>query len=244
MALALADRLLASGTLDCRDLMDRFVAWWRDGEYSCIGCCCDIGMTIRQALDRYRRTGNPVAGSSDPMSAGNGSLMRLAPIALRYWRDRSQLERAAAEQSRTTHAATEAVDACRAFAEPLADAIPSEPRRVVLAPRKFEGAPKVAAILAGSWRGLPRAQLWSGAYVIETLETALWSVARTSDFWNAVLLAANLGYDADTSAAVTGQLAGAIYGLSGIPQEWLDQVAWTDRLIDTAKRLLDPAPGA
>ena len=65
----------------------------------------------------------------------------------------------------------------------------------------------------------------------------MWSVARTANFRNAVLLAANLADDADTVAAVTGQLAGAIYGRSGIPSDWLERIAWKDRLVDTAERL-------
>ena len=243
MALALADSLAAaSGTLDGRDLMDRFVRWWQDGEYSCTGTCFDIGNATSRALSRYLHTGDPFAGSTEPHTAGNGSLMRLAPVALRFWNDRPLLTATAAEQSRTTHAAEEAVDACRAFAELLAEAIAGAPRAALLAPRPFEGAPAVAGIMAGSWRGRARNEIRSSGYVVHTLEAALWSVARTGDFRNAVLLAANLADDADTVAAVTGQLAGALYGLSGIPDRWLDQLAWKDRLIEAAQRLLPPSP--
>ena len=238
MALALADSLAASDALDCRDLMDRFVRWWRDGDYSCSGNCFDIGITTREALSRYRQTGDPLAGSTDPRSAGNGSLMRLAPVALRFWNDRPRLVSAAAEQSRTTHAADEAVDACRAFAALLADAIAGSARTVVLAPKPFDGAPAIAGILGGSWRGKPRDAVRSSGYVVHTLEAALWSVARTADFRSAVLLAANLADDADTVAAITGQLAGALYGVAGIPGSWLERLAWKDRLLDTAERLL------
>ena len=218
--------------------MDRFVRWWRDGDYSCSGNCFDIGITTREALSRYRQTGDPLAGSTDPQSAGNGSLMRLAPVALRFWNDRPQLVSAAAEQSRTTHGAEEAVDACRAFAELLADAIAGSPRADLLAPRRFDGAPAITEVLAGSWRGRPRDTIRSSGYVVHTLEAALWSVARTGDFRNAVLLAANLADDADTVAAITGQLAGALYGVAGIPGSWLERLAWKDRLLDTAERLL------
>ena len=242
MALALADSLLASESLDCRDLMDRFVAWWQDGEYSCTGNCFDIGITTRQALEHYRRTGDPLAGSTDPMTAGNGSLMRLAPVALRFWSNRARLDSAAAEQSRTTHAALEAIDGCRAFAELLAEAISGEPRLNVLAPRSFEGAEAIKQILDGRWRGRKRDEIRSSGYVVHTLGAAIWSVARTGDFRDAVLLATNLADDADTVAAVTGQLAGAIYGLSGIPKQWIDQIAWKGRLIETAERLMGPVP--
>ena len=242
MALALAESLAAgslaaSETLDCRDLMDRFVSWWRHGEYSCTGSCFDIGNTTSAALARYQRTGDPMSGSTDSRSAGNGSLMRLAPVALRYWDDRPRLDICAAEQSRTTHAAEEAVDACRAFAELLAEAIAGSPRADLLAPRHFEGTPAVQRVLGGSWRGRPRDEISSSGYVIHTLEAAIWSVARTADFRNAILLAANLADDADTVAAVTGQLAGALYGVNGIPRDWLDRLAWKDRLMDVADRL-------
>ena len=242
MALALADSLAASETIDCRDLMDRFVSWWWHGEYSCTESCFDIGNTTRESLARYVRTGDPIAGSTDPRASGNGSLMRLAPVALRFWDDSGSLDATAAEQSRTTHGTEEAVDACRAFAALLADAIAGSPRADLLAPRHFKGAPAVQRVLGGSWRGRPRDEISSSGYVINTLEAAIWSVARTADFRTAILLAANLADDADTVAAVTGQLAGALYGLSGIPDSWLDRLAWKDRLTDVAHRLASRDP--
>ena len=72
---------------------------------------------------------------------------------------------------------------------------------------------------------------------MHTLEAAIWSVGRTGGFESAVLLAANLADDADTVAAVTGQLAGALYGLTGIPDRWLDRLAWKDRLVEAGERL-------
>ena len=244
LALALAESLAESDALDGRDLMDRFVDWWRNGSYSCSGHCFDIGITTRTALERYVRTGDPMAGSTDPNSAGNGSLMRLAPVVLRYWNDRERLVAVAADQSRTTHGAAEAVDACRAFAELAADAVAGAPRADVLGRRAFEGAPAIARILAGSWRGRARDTISSSGYVADTMEAALWAVARTGDFRGAVLLAANLADDADTVAAVTGQLAGALYGLSGIPAGWLDRVAWRSRLLEVADRLVAPSLGS
>ena len=167
----------------------------------------------------------------------------LAPVAVRFWNDRPRLVSTAVEQSRTTHAATEAVDACRGYAEMLADAIAGRPRAHLLAPRRFDGAPAIAHVLAGSWRGQSRDTIRSSGYVVHTLEAAIWSVARTADFRDAVLLAANLADDADTVAAVTGQLAGTLYGLSGIPARWLDRLAWKDRLLAAALELLPESTG-
>jgi ADP-ribosyl-[dinitrogen reductase] hydrolase len=239
MALALADSLAAVPTLDPSDLMARFVDWHKTGTYSCTGRCFDIGITTRQALSRWTASGNPIAGSTDPMTAGNGSLMRLAPVAIRHFRTRSHLREVAALQSRTTHAAPEAVDACVAYAERLADAIEGAPRAQVLRPdgQGCEGA--IGAILSGSWRGKPRTAVRASGYVAHSLEASLWSVGRSAGFRGAVLQAANLGEDADTTAAITGQLAGAIHGLSGIPETWRARVAWGPRIIAMAETLLD-----
>ena len=173
MALALMGSLSADPLLDEADLMRRFVAWHEEGEYSCTGTCFDIGNTVRGALGRFKASGNPIAGSTDPRSAGNGSLMRLAPVAIHHWADRTHLRDVAARQSRTTHGAPEAVDACIAFAEVLADAIEGRPRSQVLRPRDYPYAGRIGVIMAGSWRGKHRDQIASSGYVADSLEAAL-----------------------------------------------------------------------
>ena len=237
MALALGDSLVAHPHLDEGDLMNRFLSWFEAGAYSCTGSCFDIGLTTRQALRRYKQNAEPFSGSSDPMSAGNGSLMRLAPVALSAWDDRSRLDSIATRQSKTTHAAPESVSACVLFAECLADAICGASREHVLA-TKATGYGAVCPVISGSWRGKKRAQIRSSGYVVHSLEAALWSIGRTSDFAGAVLLAANLGDDADTVAAIAGQLAGALYGLSGIPDIWLERLAWRSRIENLGRDLL------
>jgi ADP-ribosyl-[dinitrogen reductase] hydrolase len=239
MALALAESLLRHPELNEQDLLGRFCEWWRRGAYSCTGACFDIGITTRQALERWERTRERHCGSTDPRAAGNGSLMRLAPVAIRFWDDRARLRDVAQRQSKTTHGAPEAVDACRAFAEVLADAIAGAPKGAVLAPRRGPYAGAIAGIMAGGWRGKARAEIGSSGYVAHSLEAALWCVDGTGDFRAAVLLAANLGDDADTTAAVTGQLAGALYGVAGIPATWTERLAWRDELCATAAQLAE-----
>jgi ADP-ribosyl-[dinitrogen reductase] hydrolase len=236
MALALADSLRAAGGFDAHDLMTRFVAWWKEGAYSSNGSCFDIGITTRESLARFQRSGDAFSGSTDGPKAGNGSLMRLAPVAIRYWNDAAARRRVAAEQSRTTHGAPEAVDACVVFADILADAI-AGPRSIVMKPRIGGFAGRIAAIAAGSWRGKARADIRGSGYVAHALEASLWCVGRTSSFRDAVLLAANLREDADTTAAITWQLAGALYGLAGIPAAWRDRIALGPRIEQDARDL-------
>ncbi|WP_296167493.1 ADP-ribosylglycohydrolase family protein [uncultured Brevundimonas sp.] len=238
MALALADSLAAKGGLDEQDLLARFHDWWQNGTYSCTGRCFDIGVTTAQALSRWKATGKDHCGSIDPQTAGNGSLMRLGPVAIRFRDDRSALRDAAARQSKTTHAAVEAVDACVLYAEMMADAINGAPRSEVLKGRPGAWASKIDTINQGSWRGLGRTSVNASGYVAHSLEAALWATGRTARFDQAVLLAANLGQDADTTAAIVGQLAGALAGASGITADWLAKLAWRDRITAAVDALL------
>jgi ADP-ribosyl-[dinitrogen reductase] hydrolase len=239
MALCLAESLLADPDLDELDLMHRFRRWLDEGENSATGHCFDIGTTTRAALDRFRRTGNPIAGDTAPESAGNGSIMRLAPVAVRHWSNPDLARDLAERQSRTTHGAAEAVAACALLADLLCRTI----ARGAPAPFPEDGSvvrgwpPRIRAIAQGSWRGLRMSQLRSSGYVVHTLTAALWCATRAPDFEQAVLMAANLGDDADTVAAVTGQVAGAMHGLSGIPPHWLERLHDGPRLSALAKWL-------
>jgi ADP-ribosyl-[dinitrogen reductase] hydrolase len=224
MALCLADSLIAQNGFDARDQMDRYVRWQKHGENSPTGTCFDIGITISAALRRYQRTGDPFAGDTDPNTAGNGSLMRLVPVVLYYWPNAAQAEHYAAESSRTTHAAPQAIDACRAYA-----------RRLCLA---LDGAAKPE--LLANWPPKTRAEIKPTGYVVDSLEAALFCFATTNDFREGCLLAANLGGDADTIAAIYGQLAGAHYGEQGIPEQWRQRLAWHDHIRTLAEKLYQP----
>lgn len=236
MALALADSLIAHPGFDPSDLMRRFVSWRRDGAYSCTGDCFDIGVTTASALRRFQRTGDPFAGSNAPDTAGNGSIMRLAPVAVRHWRDREEMLRIARDQSRTTHAAPEAVDGCEALADLIAAAIQGTSLSDLV-------SSPAAGRVRGFWIGQSRSEVRGSGYVVASLHAALWAVSRTTTFRDAVLLAANLGEDADTTAAVAGQIAGALYGASAIPEEWLARLAWRGRIEQMAGDLFDAGIG-
>ncbi len=237
MALALAESLVAHPAFDPRDLMDRFVAWADTGAYSCTGTCFDIGIATRGALARYGRTGDPFAGSVAPDTAGNGSLMRLAPAVLHTLDDPQSGQSLAAAQSRTTHGATQAVQGCVLFAEILRTAILTGSKAKALNPRPWDGDPAITAVAAGQWRGKLRSAIRSSGYVVDTLEAALWAVDQTDSFEAALVLAVNLGDDADTVGAVTGQLAGAIYGVSAMPDAWTSKIAWREKIVALADRL-------
>ena len=245
MALALGEALLASAAkgsiFEPAEAQKRFVEWWRNGSYSPTGDCFDIGITTRQALSRFEQTGDPISGSADPFSAGNGSLMRLAPVAIWGTRaDPSVMTRVARRQSMTTHAAEACLDACDAYSLILRAAILGADFDGALTHARGDYGPEIGPIIAGSWRGKQRDQISSSGFVAHSLEAALWCLDNTDNFDEAVLLAANLGDDADTTAAITGQLAGALYGSSFIRPSWLEKLAWREEIEGLARNLAFP----
>ncbi|MFG6208208.1 ADP-ribosylglycohydrolase family protein [Pseudomonas retamae] len=239
MALCLAESLLIKNGFDAVDQMGRYLNWWQWGYLSSTGECFDIGTTVSLALAKYQQTADPFAGSTDPYSAGNGSLMRLAPVVLFYFPDVQQIQTFAADSSRTTHAAPEAVECCQLLAcliaNALAGASKAELRR--LSSASFS-QPKVAAIARGNYLSLSEADIKGSGYSVQSLEAALWCFQRTDSFAAAILQAANLGDDADTTAAITGQLAGAYYGAQGIPAYWLARLHDGAEITAIADRLL------
>ncbi|HEY9092134.1 ADP-ribosylglycohydrolase family protein [Parasphingorhabdus sp.] len=240
MALSLADSLLASTAFDPTNLMQNFVGWFRDGEYSATGKCFDIGHTTETALRLFEQSGEPFAGSRDPGDAGNGSLMRLAPVAI--WgasRDDDLMRETARLQSATTHGATTCLDACEAYAVMMKSVIlgANFPAALLLA-SDIPLGDTIGQIIGGSFHRKPIQDIQSSGYVAHSLEAALWCVDSGGDFADMVLRAANLGDDADTTAAITGQLAGALFGETGIPEDWLEKLAWRGIIGDMAEALL------
>jgi ADP-ribosyl-[dinitrogen reductase] hydrolase len=225
MALCLAESLCTRGRFDARDQMGRYVNWWQWGHLSSTGACFDIGLTVRKALARFMETGEPFSGSEDPRSAGNGSLMRLAPVVLFFHPQRDAVAHFSGESSRTTHAAPEAIECCRLLGRLISNALDGQDKEDLFAVDIQDFMePKVAALASGKYANKQRGEIAGTGYAVSSLEAALWCFRTTSTFEAAVLEAANLGDDADTTAAIVGQLAGAFYGAEQIPQAWLERL--------------------
>jgi ADP-ribosylglycohydrolase len=247
MALCLAESLIERQGFDADHQMKTYCRWWRDGRWSCKGYCFDIGITTSGALRRYESTGDPFSGSTDPHSAGNGSIMRLAPVPLAFATDPRDAIAKAADSSRTTHGALECVDACRFYAAMIVGALHGLGKEELLAPNyspvpglwdEAPLAPKIAEIAAGSYKHRDPPEIRGSGYVVASLEAALWAFHRTDDFRTGALMAVNLGDDSDTTGAVYGQIAGAFYGEGGIPVEWRAKVAMREQIEEMAGQLL------
>jgi ADP-ribosyl-[dinitrogen reductase] hydrolase len=246
MALCLAESLIECGGFDPADQMERYVRWFRKGYLSSAGWCFDIGGTTCAALLRFIDDRNPSAGSTAPSAAGNGSIMRLAPVPLFFAANPADAIERAADSSRTTHGAAAAVDGCRYLAALLVGAIRGATKEELLSdyytpvPSLWNRAPlqpRIAEVASGSFRRREPPEIRGTGYVVRSLEAALWAFDRSRSFREGALLAVNLGEDADTTGAVYGQLAGAYYGETAIPAEWRDRLAMREVIESYADRL-------
>lgn len=247
MALCLADSLVQQRGFDPTDQLTRYVRWWDDGYMSSTGRCFDIGGTTRSALAKFQMTGEPYCGPTSARAAGNGSLMRLAPVPLFFARNPEVVIVRSGESSRTTHGATTCVDACRYFGGLIAGAAMGVDKDTLLAThysplpgywQEHPLCPEIDEIAAGSFKRKSPPEIRGTGFVVDCLEAALWAFYHASDFRDGCLKAVNLGDDADTTGAVYGQIAGTYYGESGIPQSWRAKLAMRETIETLADNLL------
>ena len=184
MALCLASSLVEQKEFDPSDQMDRYCRWHRKGYLSSNGRCFDIGTTVLQALNRYRDTQEPFSGSTDPETAGNGCIMRLAPVPMFCCPERDLAIHMSGESSRTTHGAAECIDACRLMAAILVQAFLGKSKDDVMLGHGLEGisSPRVQGIAFGNYLDKSEPQIRGTGYVVDCLEASLWCFARTRSY--------------------------------------------------------------
>lgn len=217
-ALCLAESLLAKdGAFDPADFLTRVRASYRTGHNYVTGRCFDIGNQTVAAIKAFERTGS-CRNNTEKAAQGNGGIMRLVPAVLVA---RTELDAVvlATAQSQTTHASSACIAAAQEMASVLWEAI--EGRQIT-----FDGS-----------EDFPREQVVSSGHAPASLDAAKWAIANTSTFEEAVLLAVNLGDDSDTIGAITGQLAGAIYGYTAIPKPLREGFAWHTRFASLGSSL-------
>jgi len=238
MALCLAHSLACQKKFDPIDQMNRYCNWYQYGYMSSNGECFDIGITISTALRKYLETKDPYSGSIDEYSSGNGSIMRLAPIPIFYHDNYEGCIKYAGESSRTTHGSAECIDSSRLFSSLIFNAFHADSKESIFENSEYEPyCEKVLAISEREFMTLNYDQISGSGYVIESLNSALWCFMNGSTFEECILLAANLGNDADTTAAICGQIAGAYYGMSGIPEHWRNKITMAQEIEELAVEL-------
>lgn len=236
MTLALA-RAIGPDGLDMATLTQGFLAWYHSEPK-------DIGNTTRAALAHladgmsWDEAGAVVSQATGERGAGNGAVMRCAPVALRYRRDRQGLIRASIDSARITHDDRRCTWSAVAVNQALVHLLEGGATADVLtaAVDGVEDPDVRAAVLGAADR--PRDAVRSGGFVLETVGAALWCLLHQDDFEETVVAAVGLGADADTTGAVAGALAGARYGMHAIPARWRDGVQHREKIVSLADRLL------
>jgi len=221
-ALCIADSLISTKELDLSDQLERFTKWLFEGYLSCKEWGYGCGPTARTAITNFKNTGKISPVKDQPT---NGALMRLAPVPLFYIRDIKQAIIMSGESSRSTHDNTTCIDACRLYGSMIVKAVQGGDKNSILNydSELWNDIPleeSIYNVALGSFKEKNPPDIKGTLNITESIEAALWAFDRSSSFAEGALMAVNLGDDADTTAAIFGQLAGAFYGYKSIPNDW------------------------
>jgi ADP-ribosylglycohydrolase len=254
LTFCLAEALAKNSRLDTilEETAKNFVEWLDNDYWTATGRVFDVGLTTQEAIFRLKEGVKPeLAGATDESSNGNGSLMRISPLVF-YVRERPITERFEITKkiSSMTHGHIRSVIACFYYIEFLKFLydgldkfqIYEQLRNTIsefLVKNDFpkEEILKFNRLLQFDIAELQETEIRSGGYVIETIEASIWCLLTTNSFKAAVLKAVNLGHDTDTTAAVTGALAGLLYGEENIPESWKQKLARYDDILNLSARL-------
>jgi len=245
MSLCLANSLIDKNGFDPVDQIQKYQKWLSEGYCSSTGKAVGVGQTVLRTLLTYH-PGNEYVTISPRHSEGNGSLMRLTPVPLFFRNNPEKVIEYAGLSSKVTHGSPICADACRYYAGLILSALNGVSKEELLSPmycpinnhwkhNNLENEIKIIAL--GSFKKKQPPEIRGGGYVVECLEAALWAFYTTNSFEDGVLRAVNLGDDADTTAAVYGQLAGAFYGIENMSKHWIDGVSKSEMIQNVAEKL-------
>jgi ADP-ribosyl-[dinitrogen reductase] hydrolase len=250
LMLCLADSLCSGYGVD--DIAQSFCRWYRENHWTAHGEVFDIGNTTYQAIIRLERGIPPLqAGGTNENSNGNGSLMRILPMAYLYETlTFSDLLTKVHEVSCITHGHLRSQMACGIYISIAVELLKGADlqtaylqgvekiQEIYTDSQYIQEKPHFQRVFSGEISQLPTEKINSGGYVVDTLEASIWCLLNSSSYAESVLKAVNLGEDTDTTAAVTGGLAGIYYGVENIPPEWVEQIARKQDIIDLANRFV------
>lgn len=236
--LALSDVLLKTGSFKPADYLKRLAEHRDHHSFSPCSKVVGPGNMTALALSRFEQFGELIAIEQPNVRPTNGCLARMAPVAVRYWQQPGRMLEIAARQARTTHSGEGVEELSRSFAEVVAKAIAGHGKADLLTGR-FWMKEWGRALTFGELRQVPESRIVSDQDARASFDAALWCVATGNGFEGALLKARNLGGDATSIAAMTGQLAGAIYGARAIRRDWLECLAGRETIEQQALQLFD-----
>ncbi len=237
MALCLAESLVICNGFEPVDQLERYLKWYKEGYFSSTDTCFDIGNATKGALEKFEKTRNAFCGSDSLEKSGNGSIMRLAPVPMFFSNHMYDAIQMSGESSKTTHASILCIDACKLLGSIISGCLNGFDKKQVLSEKYLKNywkkhplCSEIEEILLGSYKKKNPPEIEGSGYVVKSLEAALWAFHNSNNFEDGCLMAVNLGWDADTTGAVYGQIAGSYYGLDSIPKKWIEKI-WDLKLI-------------
>lgn len=248
MTLATMDSIIKCKEINTNDMADRFIKWYRNGEYTATGIMFDIGTTTKQALIKYQR-GIDIAskcGGEREYDNGNGSIMRMLPIAyycyLKSLED-TEILKIVKEVSSITHRHQISILGCYIYVRLAMELLKGkellqayqEIKKLDYSYFTEDTIYKYERILNNDIGLYNINDISSNGYIVSTLEATLWTLINSKSFNETIIKAINLGEDTDTVGACVGGLAGIYYGIENIKQKWKDNILRYDYIINMCK---------
>lgn len=238
MTIATMDSLIQNNGISLEDIMEKFVQWLSMSKYTATDKVFDIGNTTYKALHKYETNRDiKTCGSNEEWENGNGSLMRMLPIALYLYYNNFSAEKEVDiinSVSALTHAHEISVLGCNIYCDFIKQLLKNKGDYKLsydfIINKDYskyyseQTINKYSRVLNGSIIDLNVSDIKSSGYVIDTLEASLWCVLNNDSYENSVVQAINLGNDTDTIGAITGSMCGIIYGLENIPERWINSL--------------------
>ncbi len=248
MEIATIDSFIHKKYFDYKDIMDRWVKWINESEYTSTGVTFDIGRTCLKAIKKYCNGSAPLqCGSTSINENGNGSLMRILPVALyAYTRnlDDISIQRLTDEMSSLTHAHEVSRLGCYIYVQfvicLLKEYEKEDAYRYVqdldYSSYNVNSINLYTRILDGQIEGQILDDIKSTGYIVDTLECVLWIFMNARNYKEAIIASTNIGGDTDTIGAIVGSMAGIYYGIDSIPSKWLDKLQRKEYLVELTSK--------
>jgi len=246
MTLATIHSIIETGTIDTNNIADKFLKWYRHAEYTATNETFDIGRTTLQALAKYELKQDEAVncGGSDEYDNGNGSLMRILPLAYYIYykqiKDANKIYELVKDVSSITHAHEVSVLGCYIYVIYTLSLLEGKAKNkayMIIKEADYSmfsenALNKYSRILKDDISKFELDEISSSGYVVSTLEAAMWLFLNANDYKTTILKAVNLGDDTDTVAAITGGLLGIYYGIDSIKDNWKQTLKRYDYIVD------------
>ena len=240
-ALCLADSLISTKKFDLTDQLERYSKWLFEGYLSSKDWGYGCGPTARLAINNFKINGTP---SPVKDQATNGALMRLCPVPLYYSNNLEEAIDKSGESAKSTHDNPICVDACRLYGSMIVKAVQKKDKDFILEydHKLWTDKPlekSIHIVAQGSFKEKKLSEIKGTLNILESIEASLWAFNHSSSFAEGALMAVNMGDDADTTAAIFGQLAGAFYGYEAIPIDWRSKLLEKELIEFIANKLYE-----